>query len=77
MQDFVLNSHPVMVAGDPKSFLELLRPTRRAGSGGRSISSPHPKADPAWLRRSREPHVPPRYPLLEHDAVPIADQAVR
>jgi hypothetical protein len=30
-QDFVLNSHPVMMAGDAKSFLELLRANEAGG----------------------------------------------
>jgi hypothetical protein len=44
MQDFVLNSHPVMVAADPKSFLQLLQ-ANEAGAFRRALYFlTHPKA---------------------------------
>jgi hypothetical protein len=44
MQDFVLNSHPVMVAADPKAFLELLRANESGGFKRALYFLTHPKA---------------------------------
>jgi hypothetical protein len=44
MQDFVLNSHPVMVAADPKAFLELLRANEAGGFRRVLYFLTHPKA---------------------------------
>jgi hypothetical protein len=43
-QDFVLNSHPVMVAGDPRQFLELLRANEAGGLRRVMYFLTHPKA---------------------------------
>ena len=43
-QDFVLNSHPVMVAADPKAFLELLRANEAGGVRRAFYFLTHPKA---------------------------------
>ncbi len=44
VQDFILNSHPVMVAPDPKAFLELLRANEAGGFKRALYFLTHPKA---------------------------------
>ena len=44
MQDFVLNSYPVMVAPDPKAFLDLLRANEAGGFRRALYFLTHPKA---------------------------------
>jgi len=44
IQDFVLNSHPVMVAPDPKAFLELLQANEAGGFRRALYFLTHPKA---------------------------------
>jgi hypothetical protein len=43
-QDFVLNSHPVMVAADPKAFLELLQANEAGGFRRALYFLTHPRA---------------------------------
>lgn len=43
-QDFVLNSHPVMMASDTKSFMELLRANEAGGVSRVGYFARHPKA---------------------------------
>ena len=44
MQDFILNSHPVMMAADPKAFLELLQANEAGGFRRALYFLTHPKA---------------------------------
>jgi hypothetical protein len=44
IQDFVLNSHPVMVAADPRAFLELLQANEAGGFRRALYFLTHPKA---------------------------------
>ncbi|HEY6508008.1 MAG TPA: hypothetical protein VIY56_08330, partial [Vicinamibacterales bacterium] len=43
-QDFVLNSHPVMMASDAKGFLELLRANEAGGLSRAGYFAAHPRA---------------------------------
>ena len=43
-QDFVLNSHPVMMASDAKSFMELLRANEAGGVRRAGYFATHPRA---------------------------------
>jgi len=43
-QDFVLNSHPVMMAADAKSFMELLRANEAGGMSRVGYFAAHPRA---------------------------------
>jgi hypothetical protein len=69
-QDFILNSHPVMLAAGTREFLELLKAVERGGLTRIPTSSRirRPRASPGG---PPEPDQPPRHPLLEHDAVSV------
>ena len=54
-QDFVLNSHPVMMAADAKSFLELLRANEAGGLRRILYFLTHPKAA-GIARAARQQH---------------------
>ena len=70
-QDFILNSHPVMMVGDTKEFLDLLQAVEAGGATDGALFR-HASA-----RRRRGAGVapardePPRDSLLEHDALPV------
>jgi catalase len=55
MQDFVLNSHPVMVAANPKTFLELLRANEAGGFRRVLYFLRHPKAARIGAAARRNP----------------------
>ena len=69
--DFILNSHPVMMVGHTKTFLDLLKAhggRRRRGSSVLRHASAR-RGDGAGLARAS--HESPGDSLLEHDAVPF------
>jgi hypothetical protein len=55
VQDFVLNSHPVMVAPDPRSFLELLQASDAGGFRRAIYFLTHPRAARIGLAAQANP----------------------
>ena len=76
-QDFVLNSHPVMMAADAKTFLELLQANEAGGLRRILYFISHPKAAAHRPRRPAAAHLPPGHPVLERNAVSVRRRARR
>jgi hypothetical protein len=55
MQDFVLNSHPVMMAGDTRQFLELLKANEGGGLRRAMYFLAHPRAARTALASRQNP----------------------
>ena len=76
-QDFVLNSHPVMVAANTKDFLELLK---AMDAGGLRQVELLPVASAVGDHRVPGPPAadePSGYSLLERDALPVRSRPRR
>ena len=70
-QDFVLFSHPVMLAGTAPDFLELLKANEARRAEADDLLR-HASAGGRHRRRRRgAPHLPPGHPVLQRDAVPL------
>ena len=70
-QDFVLNSHPVMVAPDAKEFMAFLEANEAGGLRRILYFAAHPALARIGLAAQQHPFVSPRHPLLERDALPV------
>ena len=70
-QDFVLNSHPVMVAANTKDFLELLKAMDAGGLRQVELLPVAPALGGYRIPGTTAANQPPGHPVLEHDAVPV------
>ena len=76
-QDFVLNSHPVMVAANTKDFLELLKALDAGGLQAAFYFLSHPRSARDRIRGAPEPDESPGHPLLEHHALSVRRRSRR
>ena len=76
-QDFVLNSHPVMVAANTKDFLELLKAMDAGGLRQASYFLSHPRAAMIGFQARQQPTQSPGHPVLEHDAISVRSRSRR
>ena len=70
-QDFVLNSHPVMVAPDTREFMALLRATEEGGLARILYFARHPALARIGLAAQQHPTCHLDIRDLEHDALPV------
>ena len=70
-QDFVLNSHPVMVAPDTKEFMAFLEANEAGGLRRILYFASHPALARIGLAAARKSFLSPGHPLLEHDALSV------
>ena len=70
-QDFVLFSHPVMLAGTAREFLELLKANEARGLRRITYFATHPRS--AAIGAAAEAHhtLPSRHSVLQRHAVPL------
>ena len=68
-QDFVLNSHPVMVAPDTKEFMAFLEANEAGGLRRILYFAAHPALARIGLAAQQTSFVSPRHPILERDAL--------
>ena len=76
-QDFILNSHPVMLAASTKDFLELLRANEAGGVRRVLYFLSHLTSAQDRRGRSTESELSPRHPVLEHDPLSIRSRSHR
>ena len=76
-QDFVLNSHPVMVAANTKDFLELLKAMDAGGLRQVTLLSVASAIGGHRIPGPTTTNQPPRHTVLEHDAIPVRSRARR
>ena len=70
-QDFVLNSHPVMVAANTKDFMELLKAMDAGGIRQVELLPVTPALRDDRVSGTAATDEPPRHPVLQRDTVPV------